>query len=356
VFIDYFVTCPSTTLQRPLTTSSLNGVLWTETGRTRSVRPLAPLGADLAAWRLASDSAGADELVCPALAADTTTGATGAGASFDPLAVSVGAPGTPSERSTAGPMPAGRAGAGSATRPTTRSWAPGPTRWRMPTRVRGRGTGTPRRRGTASSSSWSRACRSGGAERARMAPARSGRVREGCRVPGARPPPVTPTSTAGATAAYPSSSSGWLPRPCAARSAPGCESLASGCTCSASAATSSPSPGSTPRPSASWAPPRADYRARQDQPAEDGETNDGSTVVLSVRRYLGSGYLNPGDVLLAAGVEASLRAAHEALNDLRRGPPSASAQRRRLDLRPSHPHVAGFTAASRAVCARVTCG
>jgi hypothetical protein len=43
--------------------------------------------------------------------------------------------------------------------------------------------------------------------------------------------------------------------------------------------------------------------------------------VLSVWQYLGSGYLNPGDALLAAGVEASLRAAREALLDLRRGPP-----------------------------------
>jgi hypothetical protein len=39
--------------------------------------------------------------------------------------------------------------------------------------------------------------------------------------------------------------------------------------------------------------------------------------VLSVWQYLGSGYLDPGDVLLAAGVEASLRAAREALLDLR---------------------------------------
>jgi hypothetical protein len=37
--------------------------------------------------------------------------------------------------------------------------------------------------------------------------------------------------------------------------------------------------------------------------------------------YVGSGYLNPGDVLLAAGVEASLRAAREALLDLRQRPP-----------------------------------
>jgi hypothetical protein len=43
--------------------------------------------------------------------------------------------------------------------------------------------------------------------------------------------------------------------------------------------------------------------------------------VLSVWQYVGSGYLNAGDVLLAAGVEASLRAAREAMLDLRRGPP-----------------------------------
>jgi hypothetical protein len=63
---------------------------------------------------------------------------------------------------------------------------------------------------------------------------------------------------------------------------------------------------------------RAAYRARQGEPSEDGEVND---VVLSGWQYLGSGYLNPGDVLLAAGVEASVRAAREALLDLRRGPP-----------------------------------
>jgi hypothetical protein len=46
--------------------------------------------------------------------------------------------------------------------------------------------------------------------------------------------------------------------------------------------------------------------------------------VLSCWEYLGSGYLNPGDVLLAAGVEASLRAAREALLDVRRDrPPDA---------------------------------
>jgi hypothetical protein len=67
---------------------------------------------------------------------------------------------------------------------------------------------------------------------------------------------------------------------------------------------------------------RAAYRAGQDQPIEGGKTdNDDSTVVLSVWQYLGSGYLNPGDVLLAAGVEASLRAGREALLDLRREPP-----------------------------------
>jgi hypothetical protein len=62
--------------------------------------------------------------------------------------------------------------------------------------------------------------------------------------------------------------------------------------------------------------------AHQDAPADDAEANDDdSTVVLSVWQYLGSGYLNPGDVLLAAGVEPSLRAAREALLDVRCGPP-----------------------------------
>jgi hypothetical protein len=42
------------------------------------------------------------------------------------------------------------------------------------------------------------------------------------------------------------------------------------------------------------------YRAHQDRPPD----GDGTTVVLSVWQYVGSGYLNPGDVLLAAGVEA----------------------------------------------------
>jgi hypothetical protein len=46
---------------------------------------------------------------------------------------------------------------------------------------------------------------------------------------------------------------------------------------------------------------RAAYRARQDQPPDDAAVNDDdSTVVLSVWQYLGSGYLNPGDVYLAA--------------------------------------------------------
>jgi hypothetical protein len=42
---------------------------------------------------------------------------------------------------------------------------------------------------------------------------------------------------------------------------------------------------------------------------------------MSTWEYIGSGYLNPGDVLLAAGVEASLPVAREALLDLRRAPP-----------------------------------
>jgi hypothetical protein len=65
---------------------------------------------------------------------------------------------------------------------------------------------------------------------------------------------------------------------------------------------------------------RAAYRAHRDERPDD-EVDDISTQVLSVWQYIGSGYLNPGDVLLAAGVEASLRAAREALLDLRGGPP-----------------------------------
>jgi len=66
---------------------------------------------------------------------------------------------------------------------------------------------------------------------------------------------------------------------------------------------------------------RAAYRARQDEPGEF--IGDDSTPVLAFWQYLGSRYLNPGDVLFAAGVEASLRAGREALVDARRGPPSA---------------------------------
>jgi hypothetical protein len=68
---------------------------------------------------------------------------------------------------------------------------------------------------------------------------------------------------------------------------------------------------------------RAAYRARENEPPDDDAqaADDGTTVVLSVWEYVGSGYLNPGDALLAAGVEASVRAAREALLDLRRGPP-----------------------------------
>lgn len=62
---------------------------------------------------------------------------------------------------------------------------------------------------------------------------------------------------------------------------------------------------------------RAQWRADRDETADDDET----TPVLSVWEYIGRGYLNPGDVLLAAGVEASIRVAREALLDLRRGPP-----------------------------------
>ena len=66
---------------------------------------------------------------------------------------------------------------------------------------------------------------------------------------------------------------------------------------------------------------RATYRAHQDEAPDEAQDDSDSTVVLSVWEYMGSGYRNPGDVLLAAGVEASLRAAREALLDLRGGPP-----------------------------------
>jgi Replication initiator protein, pSAM2 len=46
----------------------------------------------------------------------------------------------------------------------------------------------------------------------------------------------------------------------------------------------------------------------QDEPPGNTEVNDdGSAVVLSVWQYLGSGYLNPGDMLLAAGVQHPCR-------------------------------------------------
>jgi integrase len=72
------------------------GLKDTKTGGTRSVRLLAPLAADLAAWRLASDRSGADDLVFP-----TTTGelwrdhdwANWRRRVFDPLAAAVGVSG-----------------------------------------------------------------------------------------------------------------------------------------------------------------------------------------------------------------------------------------------------------------------
>jgi hypothetical protein len=66
---------------------------------------------------------------------------------------------------------------------------------------------------------------------------------------------------------------------------------------------------------------RAAYRAAQNEPAAEPEPEADSTPVLAAWEYVGSGYLSPGDVLLAAGVEASLRAGREALHDLRCRPP-----------------------------------
>jgi hypothetical protein len=52
-----------------------------------------------------------------------------------------------------------------------------------------------------------------------------------------------------------------------------------------------------------------------------------SLTVATSSSYLGSGYLNPEDVLLAAGVEASIRTDREALMELRRRPPACPADR-----------------------------
>ena len=72
------------------------GLKGTKTGRTRSVRLLAPLGADLAAWQLASDRASADELVFPTSGGELWRDHDWRNwrrRVFDPLAASVGAPG-----------------------------------------------------------------------------------------------------------------------------------------------------------------------------------------------------------------------------------------------------------------------
>ncbi|MGD9571377.1 MAG: replication initiator [Thermoleophilia bacterium] len=61
---------------------------------------------------------------------------------------------------------------------------------------------------------------------------------------------------------------------------------------------------------------RADYRAAQDAA---GPCKGESTAVVATWEYLGSGYAGPGDALLAAAVEASLRERHDAALSERRG-------------------------------------
>jgi hypothetical protein len=85
--------------------------------------------------------------------------------------------------------------------------------------------------------------------------------------------------------------------------------------------TLSRSPAATPPTSANDAPSAPPTAPTETNRRTTPTTTTTTTIVLSVWQYLGSGYLNPGDALLAAGVEASLRAAREALLDLRRGPP-----------------------------------
>ena len=63
---------------------------------------------------------------------------------------------------------------------------------------------------------------------------------------------------------------------------------------------------------------RATYRSNHNHEPDDSAVDgDHATVVLSAWEYIGSGYLNPGDAMLAAGIEASLAAGREALLDLR---------------------------------------
>jgi replication initiator protein RepSA len=77
---------------------------------------------------------------------------------------------------------------------------------------------------------------------------------------------------------------------------------------------------------------RAAYRAEQDAPAAEDED---STLVVGAWEYVGSGYLNPGDALLAAGVEASIRTGREAVLDARRLPKRLlAADQRQLDVQP----------------------
>jgi integrase len=72
------------------------GLKGTKTGRTRSVRLLAPLAADLAAWRLASGRPDGDELVFPTAGGELWRDHDWRNwrrRVFDPLAARVGAPG-----------------------------------------------------------------------------------------------------------------------------------------------------------------------------------------------------------------------------------------------------------------------
>jgi uncharacterized Zn-finger protein len=63
---------------------------------------------------------------------------------------------------------------------------------------------------------------------------------------------------------------------------------------------------------------RATYRADHNHESDDSAIGGvDSIVVLSAWEYIGSGYLNPGDAMLAASIEASLQAGREALLELR---------------------------------------
>lgn len=65
---------------------------------------------------------------------------------------------------------------------------------------------------------------------------------------------------------------------------------------------------------------RAAYRAHQDTPPDNAD-DDGTTLVLSVWQYLGSGYRNPGTCSWPPSLKPRCRSLVKRLLDLRRQSP-----------------------------------